>query len=410
MMSPMPTLYGRSPWVDQFPKSRIPAYPRPKTLPSVDVAIIGGGLTGCATAYAFAAAGIKVALFEADRLGRGSSGASTGWIADEPGARFAEVEKLIGLRAARHAWQSWRRAALDFSSLLKRLDIKCHLTPAGTLTAALTAEQAVALKREQKARKDAGLDAALVNASVLQREAGVAGAAAIRSRDGALLDPYRATLGLAAAAAARGALIFEQSPIARITFTRKYADMVTPAGPLRLQRIIVATGMPTQLFKSLRRHFWFRSAYFALTEPVPAKIRQKLGERQLVVRDAAVPPHTIRWVGGERLLVGGADIDTPKPRQAMHEVVARSNELMYELSTIYPDISGIMPAYGWESPFSLTAEGLPYLGPHRNFPFHLFAFGDSSASVTGAYLASRVLLRHHLGENDAADDAFGFHR
>jgi glycine/D-amino acid oxidase-like deaminating enzyme len=83
---------------------------------------------------------------------------------------------------------------------------------------------------------------------------------------------------------------------------------------------------------------------------------------------------------------------------------------MYELSTIYPEISGIMPAYGWESPYALTAEGLPYLGPHRNFPFHLFAFGDSSPGVTGAYLASRVLLRHHLDELDSSDAAFDFNR
>jgi hypothetical protein len=28
--------------------------------------------------------------------------------------------------------------------------------------------------------------------------------------------------------------------------------------------------------------------------------------------------------------------------------------------------------------------------------------------VTGSYLASRVFLRHHLGEADATDEAFGF--
>ena len=79
----------------------------------------------------------------------------------------------------------------------------------------------------------------------------------------------------------------------------------------------------------------------------------------------------------------------------------RTGQLMYELSTIYPEISGILPEYGWEAPYALTAEGLPYIGPHRNFPHHLFAFGDASRSVTGAYLASRVLLRHHLGETDS---------
>jgi hypothetical protein len=51
---------------------------------------------------------------------------------------------------------------------------------------------------------------------------------------------------------------------------------------------------------------------------------------------------------------------------------------------------------------------LPFIGPHRNYPHHLFAFGDASHSATGAYLASRVLLRHHLGELDPADEAFGF--
>ena len=60
---------GRSPWLDQFPKSRIRGYPKHRGNLDVDVAIIGGGLTGCAVAYAFAAAGITIALFEADRIG-----------------------------------------------------------------------------------------------------------------------------------------------------------------------------------------------------------------------------------------------------------------------------------------------------------------------------------------------------
>jgi glycine/D-amino acid oxidase-like deaminating enzyme len=81
---------------------------------------------------------------------------------------------------------------------------------------------------------------------------------------------------------------------------------------------------------------------------------------------------------------------------------------MYELSTIYPDISGVMPAYGWDASYARSADGLPYIGPHRNFPHHLFAFGDASHSVTGSYLASRILLRHYLEEVEPADDVFRF--
>ena len=398
--------------------SRVPAYPKPPGSLKIDVAIIGGGLTGCATAYAFAAAGVKVALFEAQRLGHGSSGGSTGWIADDPGVSFSEVEALIGLRPAQHAWQAWRRASLDFAALIKRLSLKCDLEPRGSLLVVATPEQSARLKREHAIRTKAGLDAALVNARAVQEAAAIGAAGALRSREGGTIDPYRATLGLAKAAVARGAQIFEHSPIAKITFTRKHADVFTTAGPLRVSRVVVATGVPTALFTSLRRHFWFKSAYLALTEPVPAKVRAMLGVRNVVVRDSSVPPHVIRWVDDERLLVAGATGDTAvahqsgstAARQREGIIVQRTGQLMYELSTIYPDISGLMPAYGWESPYALTAEALPYIGPHRNFPFHLFAFGDSSPSVTGAYLASRVLLRHHLGDADAGDDAFSFHR
>src|SRR5216683_3301131 len=135
----MLTKYGRSPWIDGFPASRVPSYPRHRGDSDADVAVIGGGLTGCATAYALAAAGVNVVLLEAELVGRASATA-TGWVAGDPGASFVDVEKVMGLRSARHAWQSWRRAALDFAALLRRLDVKCDLEPRGALTIASTAD------------------------------------------------------------------------------------------------------------------------------------------------------------------------------------------------------------------------------------------------------------------------------
>ena len=406
----MPTRYGRSPWLDQFPKSRVPAYPQHRGPLAIDVAIVGGGLTGCATAYAFAAAGVKVGLFEAGRIGSGSSGASAGWLGDDPGASFAAVERQLGLKAARHAWQAWRRAALDFAALIKRLDLTCRLEPHGSLLAATTPEQVVRLQREQKSRRAAGLDASLVGSRAIADETTIDALCAIRSREGATLDPYRATLGLAAAAASRGALIFERTPVTAIAFDRKNAAVTTPGGSFRVRRVVAATAMPVApLFQSLARHVWFKSRYFALTGPVPARVRARLGTRALVVRDAAAPAHLVRWVD-DRLLVAGADGDTPPARLREKTLVQRTGQLMYELSTLYPEISGLMPDYGWDAPYSTTAEGLPYMGAHRNFPHQVLVFGDSSPGMTGAYLASRLALRHHLGEADVADKVFGFTR
>jgi glycine/D-amino acid oxidase-like deaminating enzyme len=402
------TKYGESPWIDRFPRSRLPSYPRHRGRVDTDVAIVGGGLTGCATAYALGAAGVKVVLIEADRIGHGGTGSGAGWIADDPGVSFAGLESAMGLRQARRAWQAWHRAGLDFAAALRRLNIKCSLQPRGSVTVAMSQEQVGRLKREQHARRGAGLEAALLNARILGADVGLAATAGIRVRDGATIDPYRAALGLAAAAIQRGAQVFERSPARRIRFNRRAVEVQTSGGTIRAARVVVATGWPTSLFKALRRHFWFRRTYLALTAPVPARTRQRLGRRDAVVRDTAEPSHVLRWIADEQLLVMGADAESAADREPDKVLVQRTGQLMYELSTLYPDISGIQPEYGWSAPYARTGDGLPFIGPHRNYPHHLFAFGDASHSATGAYLASRVLLRHHLGELDPADEVFGF--
>src|SRR2546428_12179271 len=166
------TRYGRSPWLDQFQKSRVPSYPRHRGTTPTDVVIVGGGLTGCATAYAFAAAGAKVVLLEAGQIGRGTTAFCSGWISENPAVPFGDLEKAIGLRNARYAWQAWRRPALGLASLLRRLDIKFGLQQCGSVTVALTPEQLARLKRDQQSRAAAGVDAPLLDARTVKSQGG----------------------------------------------------------------------------------------------------------------------------------------------------------------------------------------------------------------------------------------------
>ena len=99
----------------------------------------------------------------------------------------------------------------------------------------------------------------------------------------------------------------------------------------------------------------------------------------------------------------------PKPAQAAGHDVQRTGQLMYELSRLYPEISGVMPAYGWSMPLARSADGGLYVGPHRNFPHQLFAFGTAHDPAR-AFLASRILLRHLQGAPTGDDEHFGFAR
>jgi hypothetical protein len=82
---------------------------------------------------------------------------------------------------------------------------------------------------------------------------------------------------------------------------------------------------------------------------------------------------------------------------------------MYELSLTLEAISGLLPEHGWIVPYARAVDGLPFIGPHRNYPHHFFALGLGQ-NVANSFLASRVLLRHWAGEPAKGDEAFGFTR
>lgn len=397
-------------WLDRFPKSRRSSFPKLRGDSQTEVVIIGGGLTGCACALSFAAAGIKCAVLEADRIGATATAGSVGLVREDFDASFMETSSAYGLRSARLLWQAMRRASLDLQAAVRRFEIRCDLVPQELLrTVQRQSPAAKLLEREYRARREAGLDHSWVTAAALKRETSIDGAVAIRSR-GAALDPYRACIGFASAAAARGTEIFEHSAVRRIRVKRKLVEIATAGGSVRADAVVVATGAALIDLRALRRHLRPEQGYAVVTEQLPAAVRRELGRRSAAIRDSATPPHFLRWLKDDRVMFAGAD-QPPVTSRALDKVLMqRTGQLMYELSVMYPAISGALPEWAWGFTHDGTVDGLPYIGFHRNFPRHLFAMGHSRHGAATAWLAARVLLRLYRGEPAKGDELFGFSR
>ncbi len=398
-------------WLDRFPKARRPAHPRLRGELETDVVVIGGGLTGCACAASFAAAGIKVVVLEADRIGAASTAASTGLIREDFDASFEDTARAQGLRAARTLWQGMRRASLDFAAAIKRANVRCDLVPQDLLHVAppRDGDAVKRLRREYDARRAAGFDHTWMTAAALAREAAVEGGGAIRTR-GFAFDPFRACLGFAESSAARGAMFFERTPVRRIRAGRKSVVVTAGTGTVHAEAVIIATGAALPDLRALRRHLHHQQSYAVVTEPLPAAVRRELGRRAAALRDSSSPPHFLRWLKDDRALFVGADHQPVAARAHDKTLVQRSGQLMYELSTIYPAISGAMPAWSWDLTHDTTVDGLPYVGLHRNFPRHLFALGHGRHGAAVSWLAARLLLRQFQGVPDKGDELFGFSR
>lgn len=397
-------------WLDRFPKSRRPSYAPFKGESQTDVVIIGGGLTGCACAASFATAGVKTILLETDAIGAGATARATGLVREDFDASFQETALRHGLRAARLLWQAMRRASLDFAAALKRFAIKADLTDQDLVRFVRNdAEAGRRLRREYQARRDAGLDHTWLTPAAFARGSAATAAGAILTR-GFGIDPYRAAVGLANAAAARGASIHERSAVRRIKARRKNVEIVLARGTVTADAVVVATETPIPDLRALRRHLNPVHSYCVVTEPLPAAVRREVGLRAAAMTDTASPPHTLRWIKEDRVLFAGAE-RPPVPERARDKVlVQRTGQLMYELSTLYPAISGLQPEWSWDSVHHETPDDLPLIGTHRNFPRHLFAVGHARHGAGVAWLAARILLRQYTEEPVKGDELFGFAR
>ena len=378
---------------------------------TADAVVIGGGLTGATAAYALAAGGLDVILVEADRIASGSTAASLGVIVPEPDAWFRDVDALSGRGVSRTAWKETHRSASELASTIKKIGIKCDLESAPYLINAQSADETALLRKEQAARRGARVVAAWMTPAAARAETALESSGALKPGVGFTYDPVRAAMGFAAAAEARGARICEKSTVRRTKFSRKDATVILKDATICTRCVFVATGEPGSVFSQLRRHVRRASGYAVVTHPLPAAMRRETGKRETIVSGASAENrHWLRWLPGDRALFAGAVGPTPPSRQEDRTLVQRTAQLMYELSLRYPAISGLPAEWSWRTEVVTTVDGLPWIGPHRNYPFHFFAVGFGWHGDSLSWLAARAALRYLTDLQKKDDEAFGFVR
>ena len=402
---------GRSIWLARPQSSHAPRFPPCRGRHTVDVAIIGGGITGAVAAYLFADAGLTVALVEAARVGRGSTVASTALLMQEPDEDFRDHARRYGAAASRRIWEAIGRANTELASLIGRLGISCEFRASDSIYFTMDAGRVHELREEFDARRRAGLPVRWLSARALARRTGIHGAGAILTSGNGQLNPYDACLGFLHHAVARGARVFEYSRASRVTAGPDDVRVTTAAGQIRANAAVIATGYATREFKPLAGRFRMMQTYVIGTYPAVGRMASaRLTRGNTMLWDTNRPYHYLRWTQDGCLLFGGADRSYAAVRSPGDGLGDGAARLQRSLERIYPALSGCEATFRWTGVFAQTPDGLPYIGRHRRYPRHLFALGYGGNGMSVAYLAAVMLLRQYLGERSADEELFAFGR
>jgi len=375
-----------------------------------DAVIIGGGITGCLAASLLTRAGIGVILLEAQRIGRGSTAASTALIMQEPDVDFRDLATRYGDARTRRIWMHSRRSVRGFTSLLQRSGITASLETTPSVYWTCEAATARDLKRELSRRHRAGLTGRWLSAAALRHFTGIAGGGGILTRGNALVDPYKACVGVAGSASTAGARLFEHSPVKRVTGGRTGVRVALERGEVFADWALIATGYATPEFKPLAGRFRMTTTYVIATTPIEAATRRRMGLGEVMLWDTEVPYHYARWTPDRRLILGGEDEPRKRVRDRRAALERHAVSLTSHLASLFPALEGTQPEYAWEGLFATTPDGLPYIGPHLRYPRQLFALGYGGNGMTFGYMAAEILRRYVLGKETDEDRFFAFGR
>lgn len=115
-------LTPKSYWLDSTDDTNYPSLEKDI---SVDIAIIGGGITGITTALLLKNEGFKVALIEADKIAQGTSGHTTAYITSQHDIIYSNLINNIGIEKAKQ-YADANEGAIDFiENMVKEYNIDC---------------------------------------------------------------------------------------------------------------------------------------------------------------------------------------------------------------------------------------------------------------------------------------------
>jgi glycine/D-amino acid oxidase-like deaminating enzyme len=235
---------------------------------SVDVCVVGAGLTGLWTAYYLkrAAPALSIAVLEREFSGFGASGRNGGWLSALVAGSLDRYAQRRGVDAACDLQRTMIEAVDEVIDVARLEGIDADIVKGGVLRVARSAPQLDRLHDSAKVATRWNNPYEVLSGEAAQARINVAGiVGALYSVNGAKLHPAKLVRGLADVVAASGVTIYESTPALLI----RPHEVTTPFGVVSAQYVVRATEGFTAALPGLHRCWLPMNSSMIATAPIP---------------------------------------------------------------------------------------------------------------------------------------------
>ncbi len=356
-----------------------------------DVGVIGGGYTGLSAAIHLRAHGLRVAVLERERIGAGASGRNGGQVITGQRVNQDILEQKYGEGRARALWALAQEAKTLVRTLIAQHAIACDVAPGHIIAAAKAAHaRHLSVYAEHLATRYAYKHGRYVARaempSLIATERYFGG---YHDTDALHLHPLSYVLGLARAAEAAGANIYENTRVIGID-RGKRLRLSTSGGSIECDYTVIAcNGYLDGLVPDIADRILPIRNYIIATEPVGDARGGPLIPSGAAVADTRFVLDYYRLTPDARLIFGGGETYGTAPTDIAEFVRPY-------VERTFPQLRGIAIDYAWDGTLAITLPRLPHVG--RIGPNILFAQGYSGQGVAIATQMGKLIADAIAGE------------
>ncbi len=362
---------------------------------TVDIAIIGGGFTGLATAYELKRAdpALRIAVLEAMTVGYGASGRNGSFAMTVVGLGFGTTAMLRGKQFLKDAHTYMERAVDCTDELIQREKLDCDRIRPGFLRVATTPGYIKRLQHDIELMQSLDIG----GISWIDRQTAQAMVHSERYL-GAMWEPRLVLVNPAKLVREEkrlvltlGVQIYENTPVVEIV-RQPTLRLQTPLGAVKTEKLVFATNAYSHLFGELSRKQIPAFTYMIATEPLSDEQLAPIGWSGMQgVEDARNLIHYYRLTPDKRLVMGGGPVGLTYANDLAGDRDQHAwKHLEDHIRFLFPSLREAAISHRWGGPFSVTLDLTPILG-YLGDKNAVYSLGCIGHGVSTSHLNAQTL-------------------